>query len=188
MSTEQPHKLTILINEREDMRRTVSELDKGLFKTLFAFLTITLTIIAIDERIIGSRQEISSYVSFLLTQILMFIGFFAISQLSLKTRTLGYIRALEDKINKLSGRKLVFFHSKVTSHSDFKKPHLWSIVSILIIVVAFLVYLVSLFAENVCFLALLIFESILIAVFLRSALRGDDQVQRFATKLLEDDS
>ena len=110
-------KLHFLFKEKSEHRDEIIEIDRTYFKSLFLFFTL----LGVFAGVYFSEYAINKtttrvWLLFVLSQLQFILGILNISLISLQNVHVGYVRALENKINKLSKEKLSIWDTEVAFH------------------------------------------------------------------------
>ncbi len=108
--------IDFLLREKNEQRVEILEINRTFFKTFFAFLT-TLGVFAgicLNGNLL-EKAELRTSVLFIISQIQFIVVIFLLSLASIRNVNVGYVRALEKRINSLAMSNISIWESHVAS-------------------------------------------------------------------------
>ena len=108
--------IDLLMREKDSQRGEVLEINRTYFMTLFGFFTVLSAFggVYVSDNVF-TNDSLRTATLFGLSQLQWMLVIFSLSLLSLQNLHVGYIKALESKINELAGQQLLIWETGIAS-------------------------------------------------------------------------
>lgn len=103
-----------MCDERSGLRAELLEMEKAMHQVVFAFVTVAASVAGIYWGEVIQNERVRTVLVFGLTQVDFFFGLFLIALTANQNVHAAYIRALEEQINELCGRRANIWESEIT--------------------------------------------------------------------------
>jgi hypothetical protein len=173
-------------HERDGLRNEIIQYESSMHRTMFAFITIAGVSAGIYFDKVGVSLSSSErpVILFLMSQVECFLSLFGMLLIAAQNMHAGYIRALEKKLNQLSGETISIWESEIVPRymGHPRAAFFWAnVLFVLSLVLVFLLFIAAAFSQinQMIYGVLLLTELFALATLLIFIAREPNKIAKF---------